>query len=79
MQGSRVPDDLAIATTEDSSWVEHIRPGLTAVHIPMHEVGTRATEMLLSLLEAPGGTPHHEILPVTLTVRASSDPSLAHA
>jgi len=73
----RVPEDLAIATTEDSPWVGYIWPELTAVHVPMRDVGTRATEMLLALLDDPSSAPLHEILPTTLVIRASSEPALA--
>jgi DNA-binding LacI/PurR family transcriptional regulator len=75
--GVRVPDDLAVVTTEDSPWVEYVHPQLTAVHVPMYEVGRRATEALLSLLADPGGRPRQVVLPTALVVRESSDPSLS--
>jgi DNA-binding LacI/PurR family transcriptional regulator len=72
--GVRVPDDLAVVTTEDSPWVDHVRPRLSAVHIPMYEVGTRAVEVLLSLLQQPTREPQQIILPTSFVVRESSAP-----
>jgi LacI family transcriptional regulator len=73
--GLRVPDDLAIVTTEDSPLVEYTRPQLSAVHVPMYAVGLRATEVLLSLLDKPDGGPQQIVLPTTFTARASSAPA----
>jgi len=73
--GLRVPDDLAIVTTEDSPLVEFVRPQLSAVHVPMYAVGLRATKILLSLLDKPDGGPQQIVLPTTFTARASSAPA----
>ena len=72
--GLRVPDDLAVVTTEDSPWVERVRPRLSAVHVPMYEVGTRAVEVLFSLLEHPAQEPQQIIIPTTFVARESSVP-----
>jgi LacI family transcriptional regulator len=67
-----VPDDLAVVTTEDNLWIEHVHPTLTAVHVPMFDVGTRATEMLLARLANPGLQPEQVAVPTTIKVRESS-------
>lgn len=72
--GLRVPDDLALATVEDNPWVDYVQPRLTAVHVPMHEVGVRATDALLALLADPNAPPQRLVLPTTFTVRESSAP-----
>ena len=81
--GVRVPDDLAVVTTEDNPWVEHVLPTLTAVHVPMFDVGMRATEMLLDRLADPGLQPEQVVVPTTIKVRDSSKVtggrSLAHS
>jgi DNA-binding LacI/PurR family transcriptional regulator len=74
-QGLRVPHDLAVVTTENSPWVEYVRPRLSAVHVPMDEVGARATEMLLALLAESGRIPEGVVVPTRFVVRDSSDPS----
>lgn len=72
--GLKVPDELSIVTTEDSPWVEYVLPELTAVHIPMYEVGIRSTELLLAQLANPQTPPQHIVLPTTLIMRESSAP-----
>jgi DNA-binding LacI/PurR family transcriptional regulator len=73
--GVYVPDDLAIVTTEDSAWVEYVWPELTAVHVPMDELGARATEMLLALLDGPARPPERVVMPTRFVVRESSAPA----
>lgn len=72
--GLRVPDDLALATVEDNPWVDYVQPSLTAVHVPMRDVGAQATAALLDLLADPTAPPRRLVLPTTLVVRASSLP-----
>ena len=75
--GLDVPGEVAIVTTEDSPLVEYVRPRLTAVHVPMYQVGMRATEVLLSLLQDPSQPPQQIVLPTRLVVRESTVPSQA--
>ena len=70
-----IPGEVAIVTSEDSPLVEYVRPRLTAVHVPMYQVGTRATEVLLSLLQDPSQPPQQIVLPTRLVVRESTVPS----
>jgi LacI family transcriptional regulator len=72
--GLRVPDDVAIVTTEDSPMVEYSQPRLSAVHVPMYDVGLRATDVLLALLDDPKRQPQQITLPTTFVVRESSAP-----
>ncbi len=72
VQGLTVPHDFSVVTVEDSPWVEYVRPQLTAVHVPMYEVGRRATEMVLALLDTADSGPRTEVLPTTFVVRESS-------
>ena len=77
--GLRVPDDVAIVTTEDSPLVEYMRPQLSAVHVPMYEVGRRAAQLLLSLLDDPNGGPHQIVLPTTFVARGSTVSPVGHS
>jgi DNA-binding LacI/PurR family transcriptional regulator len=70
--GLAVPDDVAIVTTEDSPFVDYLSPRLTAVHVPMYQVGLKATEVLLALLEDRAAPPQHLVLPTRLVMRESS-------
>ncbi len=51
--GMRVPEDLAIVGFDDNVTSAHMEPALTTVHQPFYEMGRRASELLLSLVEAP--------------------------
>lgn len=73
-RGLDIPGDLTIVTVEDSPWVEYVTPRLSAVHVPMYDVGAQATAVLLRLLDDPATPPARITLPTRLVVRASSGP-----
>ena len=52
-RGLRVPEDLAVVGFDDNPSSAHMEPALTTVHQPFYEMGRRATEMLLALVDAP--------------------------
>jgi LacI family transcriptional regulator len=55
--GLRVPDDVALVGFDNMSASEHRRPPLTTVSQPFHQMGQRAAELLLGLLESPRHMP----------------------
>lgn len=76
--GIRVPDDLSVATMDDHELLGHLDPPLTAVRMPMAQMGAVATEMLL---DAVRGRPiHHSVVPdapVLVVRRSSAAPAAA--
>jgi len=72
--GLCVPEDLSIVTTENSPLVEYVRPRLSAVHVPMYQVGARATDMLIALIDDPTQAPRQLVLPTTFVDRESCAP-----
>ncbi|HEY4387444.1 MAG TPA: LacI family DNA-binding transcriptional regulator [Ktedonobacteraceae bacterium] len=58
--GLRVPEDVAIVGFDDISSAAHIRPALTTVRQPLYEMGQRAMELLLHVLEA-AEDPVHDV------------------
>jgi len=52
--------------------------GLSTVHQPMYEMGTRATESLLSRIENPGLSPSKTIYKPELIIRSSSEMIYQH-
>lgn len=68
----RVPRDVAVVTIGDSMWVRYVQPQLTAVHVPMLEVATKATELLFDLIDGRSTEPQQIVVPTTLVIRASS-------
>ena len=51
--GLRIPDDLALVGFDDIPASAHMQPALTTVRQPFYEMGQRAIELLLSLVDSP--------------------------
>ena len=49
-RGIRVPEDVALAGFDDLDEAASLLPPLTTARLPNHEMGKRATELLLSLI-----------------------------
>ncbi len=71
--GLRVPDDLSVVGFDDIPQAANAKPPLTTVAQPLHDLGARALELLLQLLDGKA-IPQHVQLPATLVVRASTGP-----
>jgi LacI family transcriptional regulator len=74
--GLRVPDDIGVVGFDDSPAAGLMRPRLSVVAQPTHEIGRVAGELLLDA--SSRHEPHHTVLAPTLIVRDSSVPP-AHA
>jgi DNA-binding LacI/PurR family transcriptional regulator len=71
--GHRIPDDVALVSFDDNvTLAPAMEPPLTSVHQDPREQIHAMVETLLSLLDNQSLDPQRRILPVTLTVRASS-------
>lgn len=71
--GLRVPEDLGVVGYDNTELTELLRPRLTSVDQPRHEMGQRALAILTDLL---GGSPARvEVVAPRLIVRDSSGPS----
>jgi LacI family transcriptional regulator len=60
-RGLRVPGDVAVVGFDDNPSSAHMEPALTTVRQPFYEMGRRACELLLALVDAPrngNGTAH---------------------
>ncbi len=85
--GLRVPDDLSVVGFDDIPPSAYLRPSLTTVRQPFYEMGKRAAELLLSLLEVaslqgkgsasshmfPSGTHVFNTLSKSLSIRLATD------
>ena len=68
------PDDYSVMGFHDVALMDKLRPGLTTVHVPHHQVGVTASELLLNLLKG-GSHPSEQIsVPVELVERGSTAP-----
>jgi LacI family transcriptional regulator len=84
--GVDVPGEVAVVGWDDVMTARYVRPGLTTVRQPVHQLGSLAADRLRELVDGapPRTTPH--VLPTELVLRAScgcppaaalSDPSPA--
>ncbi len=73
-QGILVPEQMSITGFDNIERSRRIRPTLTTVHQPLHDLGKRATEILIEGIESfPGATAPlvKEYLPYTVVYRES--------
>jgi LacI family gluconate utilization system Gnt-I transcriptional repressor len=56
-KGWRVPEDIAIAGSDDNELQEYVSPPLTSVRFPRYAIGCTAASMLLNRI---GGAPSAE-------------------
>ncbi|MBF4608990.1 LacI family DNA-binding transcriptional regulator [Curtobacterium sp. VKM Ac-1393] len=71
--GLRVPEDLSVVGFDDVPQASITVPPLTTVSQPLAELGSRAVELLLTMLRGEAATDHVR-LSTTLRVRSSSGP-----
>lgn len=72
--GLEVPARLSIASFDDSTMAQLVRPRLTTMSRDTVEFGERAARLLLRQLDSPTPVPSEPGPPVTLTVRDSTAP-----
>jgi LacI family transcriptional regulator len=72
--GYRIPKDLSLVTMDDHPFLAHTDPALTAIAMPMFEMGELGARMLIDVVE---GLPIRHVVtstPPRLVVRASTGP-----
>lgn len=70
--GLRVPEDIAVVGFDDQPSAMLADPPLTTVRQPIAELGRRAVELLMALIEGETNRPQHVMLPTSLVMRASA-------
>ncbi len=73
-RGLSCPEDLSVVGFNDMPFVDKLRPPLTTVAVPHHQVGAEAARMLLEALHQPQRLSRSVLLPLTLSVRGSTAP-----
>jgi LacI family transcriptional regulator len=71
-RGLRIPEDIAIVGYNDIPLASRLVPGLTTVHVPIHQFGTVAASMLLEQIELGELTPKRVVFEPELIVRGST-------
>lgn len=75
-RGLKVPQSIAIAGFDDKPFARFLNPSLTSVKLPFEELGRRAGEMLLDLINEKVEPGLQSTVPTQLFVRNSTDPNL---
>ncbi len=70
--GLRVPEDLAIVGYNDIPLAGRLGPGLTTVHVPIHEFGSAAARLLLEQISSGQVAPKRVVYSPQLVVRGST-------
>lgn len=73
-RGLSCPRDLSVVGFNDIQYVRRLQPPLTTIRIPHYEVGRRAAELLLAMVENPSRHPETVMLAGELVVRGSTCP-----
>jgi LacI family transcriptional regulator len=73
-RGICCPDDISVVGFNDMPFLDKLRPPLTTVGVPHHQIGVEAARMLLELIEEENRPSRSVLLPLTLVVRGSTAP-----
>lgn len=68
------PDDVSVVGFNDMPFLDKLRPPLTTVSIPHHQIGAEAARLLLEAVADPDRPARSILLPLSLVVRGSTGP-----
>jgi LacI family transcriptional regulator len=71
-RGIDCPADVSVVGFNDMPFLDKLRPPLTTVAVPHHQIGVEAGRMLLESLHEPDRSPRSVFLPLSLVVRGST-------
>lgn len=71
LYGLRVPDDVAVASFNNSSFLDHYTPQITAVEISARDLGTAAGQQIVKMLKGKESNSRH-LLSYNLLIRGST-------
>lgn len=71
--GLRIPEDVRVIGFDNTFVASFVEPSLTTIHVPKHQMGMRAAELLLQRIANPEGPPSLIRTPVRLIIRNSTD------
>jgi LacI family transcriptional regulator len=76
-EGLSVPADISVVGFDGISMSRYTDPSLTTVRQPIAELGRKAVEILITMIEGGSSLPAHLTLPVEIQVGESSGPAPA--
>lgn len=68
----RIPFDISVVGFGDIPFAHMMDPPLTTVHLPFHEMGYKAAEMVIRLMQGKKLKQKHIIFPTELIIRKST-------
>lgn len=68
-KGVRIPKDLSLIGFDDIYYAKDLVPALTTIHVHKQEMGRRALERLLQIIESGSRVPEKIVLPTVLVAR----------
>jgi LacI family transcriptional regulator len=71
-RGMSCPGDVSVVGFNDMPFLDKLRPPLTTIAIPHHQIGTEAARLLLDGIADPSRPARSVLLPLSLVVRAST-------
>jgi LacI family transcriptional regulator len=71
-RGISCPRDVSVVGFNDMPFLDKLRPPLTTVSVPSHQIGVEAARMLLESFEEADRPARSVLLPLTLAVRGST-------
>ncbi len=66
------PDDMSVVGFNDMPFLDKLRPPLSTIAIPHHQIGAEAARLLLDAIAEPTRPARSVLLPLTLIVRGST-------
>lgn len=66
-----IPNDIAFASFDDTTWAKLVQPALTVIEQPTYEIGRTAAEMLIKRIQDPTRSNREVVLNTKLIVRQS--------
>jgi DNA-binding LacI/PurR family transcriptional regulator len=73
-RGVDVPGDLSIISCDDIAYAKLSAPPLTTVHVPRHEAGAAAVDLLQELMANPDAPPVAKVMATQLVIRGTTAP-----
>jgi LacI family transcriptional regulator len=73
-RGLSCPEDVSVVGFNDMPFLDKLRPPLTTVNVPQHQIGVEACRMLLEAINEPGRPARSVLLPTALVIRGSTTP-----
>ncbi len=71
-RGISCPEDISVVGINDMPFLDKLRPPLTSVAVPQHQLGVEAARMLLESIGEPERPTRSVLLPLSLAVRDST-------